>query len=233
MLGRKHSIRAGHHAKRGLGGAVLAVVLGAALAHADGKVSLYTLRMDPSGQDAKQYSRGNWGGGLSATFAVPQVANLIAGTVGFEYVNLLSDDLAMQDPVTLLRVEQQTRQHYARLYLGPEFGPHGDGFLRPHAGANLAAVFYGIHTDVVVPDDVNRENEIRQNLKSENRVAMGYDVNAGLDLQVRGFSLDGGVRFLKSFNVPQQLGPGSVTIHPGYFQFYFGVGVSLWRMMKG
>jgi len=122
---------------------------------------------------------------------------------------LLSETTTTYDSQTLLRVEQQTNQYFGRLYLGPEFGPHGNGTFRPHVGANVALVFYGISTDVVVPDDQNRENEIRQSLRDENRTAFGYDVTLGVDINPwNKVTLDVGARFIKSFNVPQQLGAG-------------------------
>jgi hypothetical protein len=213
--------------------AIAVLLMAAPPSEADGKLSLYGIRMMPSGKDAEDFSRPGWGGGVQVVFPVPQLADLFAGVGGLEYVNLLNATTVIYDSETLLRVEQQTDQYYARLYLGSEFGPHGRGFLRPHVGVDLAASFYGISTDVVVPDDSGRQQEIRQDLRDEDRVAMGYDVNAGVDLNFRNrVSVDAGVKFLKSFNVPQQLGSGSVPISPGYFQIYLGVGISLGTLQK-
>ena len=52
-----------------------------------------------------------------------------------------------------------------------------------------------------------------------------------LDIATR-FNLDGGVRYVKTFNVPQQLGEGSVPINPEYFQVFLGFGVSF-ELMQG
>jgi hypothetical protein len=80
---------------------------------------------------------------------------------------------------------------------------------------------------VVVPDDFNRQNEIRQSLRREGNVIFGSDITLGLDLNFsNGIALDGGVKYIKSFSVPQQLGEGSVYIYPQYFQIYIGVGAS-------
>lgn len=194
----------------------------------EGKVGLHLIRMVPSGADAERFSNPGWGGGAQVTLPMPGVAGMLAGVVGFEYVNLLSETTTTYDPQTLLRVEQQTNQYFGRFYVGPEFGPHGYGTFRPHAGANLALVLYGISTDVVVPDDVNRENEIRQSLRDEHKAALGYDVTLGVDINPwNKVSIDVGARFVKSFNVPQQLGAGSEPIHPGYVQGYLGVAFSL------
>ena len=139
---------------------------------------------------------------------------------------MLDQTTTFQDQLTGLRVEQQTNQDFFRLYLGGRLGPHGHGFFRPHVGAHLALVHYGISTDVVVPDDVNRENEIRQNLRDEGEWGTGWDVSLGSDLNFSDrVAVEGGVRFLKSFGVPQQLGAGSVEVSPGYLEIYFGVGL--------
>jgi hypothetical protein len=194
-------------------------------AHAGGKVAVYGIRMTPLGNDAEQYSRAGWGGGLRVTVPLPRPGHFLAGALGVEYVNLLSETVSFQDRVTGLRVEQQTDQRYIRIIIGAEVGGHGHGFLRPYAALHFAVINYGISTDVVVPDDYNRENEIRQNLSGEDRWVTGFDITAGLDLNVsEHFSIDGGVRFLKTLSLVQQLGEGSVRIHPGYLVVYLGVG---------
>jgi opacity protein-like surface antigen len=194
---------------------------------AAGKVGLYGLRMVPYGTEGEKHSRPGWGGGLHVVAPVPQVGNMAAGVFGFEAINLLSRTVVFQDGLTGLRVEQQSDQYYARLYMGPQIGGHGSGFIRPHAGVNVALVFYTFNTDVVVPNDANRENEIRQNLNSETKAVFGYDLTLGMDLNFSNkIAAEGGVRYLKSFSVPQQLGDGSVKIHPQYFQIYLGIGAS-------
>ncbi|MCI0331565.1 MAG: outer membrane beta-barrel protein [candidate division Zixibacteria bacterium] len=196
-------------------------------AYGEGKVGLYGIRMVPYGTEGEKHSRPGWGGGLNVVAPVPQLGNMLAGTLGFEITNLLSRTVAFQDGLTGLRVYQQSDQNYYRLYLGPQVGGHGNGFVRPHAGLNLALVFYNFKTDVVVPDDDNRELEIRQNLKSETKAVFGYDLSLGMDLNFANkVAVEGGMRYLKSFSVPQQLGEGSVKIHPQYFQIYLGVGAS-------
>ena len=92
-----------------------------------------------------------------------QTHDLLAFAGGAELIRMLGQTTEYRDVQTGLRIEQQTNQDYARIFLGGRFGPHGPGFVRPHIGANLALVVYDISTDVVVPDDIDRENEIRQN----------------------------------------------------------------------
>jgi opacity protein-like surface antigen len=219
-----------------LGLTVVAVVM-LSIGHSDafggGKLGLYGIRMVPRGADAEDYSRPGWGGGFHVVVPVPQLSNVLAGVAGFEIINLLHETVEFHDHVTGLRVEQQTSQDYFRVYLGPQIGGHGNAVLRPHAGLNLALVFYNIGTDVVVPDDYDRENEIRQKLHSEHNTVFGYDVTLGMDLNFSNkVALDSGVRYVKSFSLPQQLGEGSVKVHPQYFQIYFGVGVSFETLKK-
>jgi hypothetical protein len=92
---------------------------------------------------------------------------------------------------------------------------------------NLALILNDFRIDNVVPNDADPENPISQNLKNVTRVVFGYDLAVGLDLNFSNtVALDGGVKYVKSFSVPQQLGADAVKIYPQYFQIYFGVGVS-------
>lgn len=202
----------------------LSLLAFAAPATAGPKLELYGVRMVPTDVDARQYSRPGWGAGVQAVAPLPGTATLLAGVLGVEIVNLLSTTKEFQDPLTGLRVEQQTSQNYGRLFVGTQVGSHGGGFLRPYGGVNVALVYYGIGTDVVVPDDSDRQNEIRQSLGSRDEVAFGWDANAGVDLNFRErWGIDVGVRWLHAYGVPQQLGDGAVTIQPGYVQAKVGV----------
>jgi opacity protein-like surface antigen len=208
---------------------LIAVALVVGIGHpatAGGKLGLYGVRMVPYGDDAEDYSKTAWGGGFHVVVPAPQLANVLAGVAGFEYIDFLSSQIDFQDPVTTLRTEQVTSQDYMRFYLGPQIGGHGNGFLRPHAGINVAVVSYGIKTEVRIPDDYDPDREIRQDLRDERKTVFGYDFTLGLDLNFSNkVAVDGGVRYLKSFSVPQQLGEGSVKVHPQYFQIYLGVAV--------
>ena len=140
----------------------------------------------------------------------------------------MSNTKKFNDPLTGLRVEQQTSRSCMRLYVGGQLGVHGSGVLRPYAGADVAAVLYGISTNVVVPDDTDRRNEIRQNLRAKDATAFGRDADAGIDLNFGDrFSIDAGVRALHAYGVPQQLGAGAVSIQPGYVEHKVGIGIPL------
>jgi hypothetical protein len=194
-------------------------------AFAGGKIGAYGIYMVPRGEDAENYSRPGWGFGFHIVVPAPQLANILAGTAGLEFINLLDKTVQMRDRRTGLLIDQNTNQNYFRLFLGAQVGGHGNAFFRPHAGMNVAMVVYGISTDLIVSDSYTGE-EIVQNVRNESHVVAGYDITLGIDLNFSNkFAIDGGVRYLQSFSVPQQLGEGSEKIHPQYFQIYLGIGL--------
>src|SRR5262249_59076449 len=103
------------------------------------------------------------------------------------------------------------------------------GFVEAYANLARSLVVYGINTDVVVPDDSNRENSINQHLRDQTEAAFGWSAGTGVNLNFGRWGLDGGVRFLKQYGVPQQLGDGAVTIEPSYLQYRLGVSPPLTR----
>jgi hypothetical protein len=204
------------------------LALGNPQAFAQAKVGLYGIRMVPYGSDANSYSRAGWGGGVELVLPFEKSYNILAGTAGLEIVNLLSQEESFQDGTTGLTVNQETDQNYFRLFVGGQIGGHGSGFFRPHIGVNLAMVYYNIRTNLVVPDDYDPDREVRQNIRSEGNAVFGYDLTMGVDLNFSNVvSLDGGVKYIKSFSVPEQLGQGSVKVHPQYFQVYLELGLPL------
>jgi len=211
---------------------ILFISIGFTNTFAGGKVGIYGIYMVPKGVDAENFSRPGFGFGLRAVIPVPQLANILAGTIGFEVINLLNKTVRFRDRTIGLLVDQETSQDYYRLFIGAQVGGHGNGFLRPHAGINIALVYYNISTELVVGDDWTGE-EIVQSVSDEGSVVAGYDITLGIDLNFSNkLAVDGGVRYLQSFSVPQQLGEGSEKIHPQYFQIYLGIGASF-DMIKG
>jgi len=184
---------------------------------------LRVLRMEPQGDDAEDFSDANWGGGLYADIQ-PSGNKFLSFSTGVDIVHMMSQTIEFRDRLTGLRIEQQTRQFFTRFYAGLRLGPQGRGTLRPYVESNLALHYYSITTDVVIPDDRSYEDEIRQNLDREGETAFGFDAGGGLEIRVapRVF-LDFGAKYVKSFEVPQQLGPDSEKISPDYIQMFIGV----------
>ena len=195
-------------------------------AAADGKVSLYLSRMEPANVDASRFTTSSWGGGIAGVLPWPGAHNLIALAGGLEITNMLSESTDIYDPIIRAVLLQETNQSYSRFFLGGRLGPHGPGFLRPHVGANVAVVWYDIATTIEIPNPADPNTPVVRTLDSQTKGTFGYDLNAGIDLNLANkFPVEFGIRWLQGFEVPQQLGEGSVSISPSYYQVYFGVGV--------
>ncbi len=180
--------------------------------------------MRPEGRDAADYSSSGFGGGATFIFPILSSNDMLRMGGGFEFVNLMSRTKELYDPRTRLRTEQNTNQNFLRIYGGLNVGLRGARFLRPYASGNLALNVYTISTTLRIPDDFNSEKTIEQDLGSRTSVVGGFDLTFGLDVNVsQKIALDGGVRFVKSLAVPQQLGEGSVKISPQYFQIFVGI----------
>ncbi len=193
------------------------------------RATFYVLRMDPADASARDFAKPGWGGGADVSLPLPGTQGLLAVVGGVEGASLLSKVKKFQDQLTGLRVEQHTDQSYGRLFVGGELGPHGNGLLEPYANLAIAMVFYGISTNVVVPDDINRQNSINQLLSGQNEVAFGWSAGTGMNLNFGRWGIDGGVRYLKQYGVPQQLGDGAVTVQPSYLQYRLGVSLAISR----
>jgi len=205
-----------------LGACIAATGALAAGSHA----GLHVIRVTPVDDDAKDYADPAWGGNIDGVFVPPGMADVFAFEFGVEGARLDSKTVEFIDRITGLRVEQQTNQDYFRVYMGGRLGHQGHGFLRPYVGASLSMDIFTINTDVVIPDDTARENEIRQNLKSKTEVALGYHFDAGLELNFNDvWYIDVGAKYIESFNVPAQLGADAKTIYPTWVEGYLGAGV--------
>ena len=191
------------------------------------RLTLYGMMMDPTDQAARDYSNPGWGGGVDASCPLTGTEGLLSVIGGLEFASLYSSTKTFHDQTTGLRVEQHTDQMYGRFFLGGELGPHGNGTIQPYGNLALAVVFYGISTDVVIPDDSNLENSINQHLSDHNEAAFGWSAGGGVNLNFGRWGIDSSVRFLKQYGVPQQLGAGAVTIQPSYLQYRVGVSIPI------
>ncbi len=209
--------------------AIALLLLTPAAQAATPRVTIYGQRLDSQDRVAREFVRPGWGGGLDVSWPLPATEGFVSAIGGVELASLYSRTKVFQDRLTGLRVEQHTDQVYGRLFVGGELGPHGNGALQPYANAAVGLVFYGISTTVVVPDDFNRQNDINQVLSDRNEAAFGWSAGTGLNLNLGRWGLDGGVRYLKQYGVPQQLGDGAVTIQPAYLQYRLGVSLAIPR----
>ena len=192
----------------------------------DGKLGVHIVRMDPKGQVTTRHAEPGWGFGVQLTATTRSRSSklldsgLLAGILGIEYVNLQAQEALVIDPGGGPSSVERNDQYIGRLYLGPEIGAHGHGLLRPHAGANLALVFYGISYG---------------DGTGEHKATYGYDVSGGLDFNPwNTVSFDLGARYVQLFGIPSQL--GFITAEPieqAYVQAYLAVGFSLPWLARG
>jgi hypothetical protein len=190
------------------------------------RFSLYGMIMDPTDQAARDFSDPGWGGGVDVSWPVHGTEGMLSVIGGLEAASLYSSVKTFHDQ-SGLRIEQHTDQVYGRVFLGGELGPHGNGTIQPYGNLAVALVIYGISTDVVIPDDTNAQNAINQHLSDHNEAAFGWSAGGGVNFFFGKWGIDGGVRFLKQYGLPQQLGVGAVTIQPSYFQYRLGVSIPI------
>ena len=216
---------------RGLATLALATLASVALAYpalaATPRFTIYGMSMVPSDKEARDYADPGWGGGIDVSWPVTGTEGLLSALIGIEAVSLYSNVKTFQDQTTGLRIEQHTDQVYGRMFLGGELGPHGNGTIQPYGNLALALVIYDISTNVVIPDDSNLQNSINQHLGGHTEAAFGWSAGAGVNLNFGKWGIDGGVRFVKQYGLPQQLGAGAVTIQPSYFQYRVGLSIPI------
>jgi hypothetical protein len=188
-------------------------------AQTQGRVGMNLLYMIPYGSAATDYSNPGVGIGLMAVVPIEPVDQIFAVVGGAEIVSLHMQSKYFQDYAG--EYEQRTTQNYSRFLIGFQIGGYNQEFIRPHGGLNLAIVHYNISTDIIDPDN-NHET-----IAAHGKTIVGCDMTFGLNLNFHNvWDLDFGVRYVKSFGLVQQLGEGSVTVHPEYFQAYIGAGMS-------
>ncbi len=209
--------------------ALSTVVFGPALSHAavKGRVGIHGIYLKPDGDDTETLGDENWGGDIAAVFVPPGLYKNFALSIGLEVVHFGSETIVFREKTTGLRIEQQSSQTMFRIPIGARIGHQGHGSLRPYAGVNFSLNFFNVDTDVVVPDDSDFENEIRQNLSSDTETAAGFDLVLGTELNFSNrWYIDLGVKFIRTFNAPQQLADNLEEINPNYFQVFLGAGVT-------
>ena len=195
----------------------------------DGKLGLHFVYMSPERHEVPPPSPAGWGFGVQLTVPTGPPARL-AGVAGIEYVNLLDESLVLYDPQGRY-VAQRTDQYLGRLYLGAEVGSHGRSAFRPHLGANVALVLYGISSNIEVGGSPGQPVG---NAYGDHKTMFGYDVSAGLDINPwNTVSFDLGARYVKTYGTPQQLGLAAVPVDPVYVQGYLAVAFSLAWLRRG
>ena len=199
--------------------ALLLALLALPAAAATPRVSVYALRMDPGAPLKRGVWNSGYGGGAEVSWPIPRSEGLLALTGGAEVSSLLSGVSTVVDTATGVRFEHHMDQLYGRFFLGGELGPHGEGTVQPYVNLALSTIVYGYFDDV----NVNAGGHSREVVACQHEVGVGWSAGAGVNLDFRRFGVMGGVRYLRQFGTPQQLGDGAVRIEPAYMQYRIGV----------
>jgi hypothetical protein len=193
--------------------------LPAAGATATPRASMYVLRVDPGAPLRRGALNSGYGGGADVTWPIPRSQGLLAVFGGAEAASLLSRTYTLVDTTSGDHAEHHMDQLYGRFYAGAEMGPHADGTLEPYANFAFSSIVYGYYDDVQLTTGGKHE----ELLVAQHEVGVGWAAGAGMNLNFRSFGITGGVRYLRQFGTPRQLGNGTVAIQPAYMQYRLGV----------
>ena len=185
------------------------------------RVALYAMRIDPGAPLKQGAWNSGYGGGADVTWPIPRLQGLFALFGGAECSSLHSGVSTVLDTASGERAEHHMDQLYGRFFIGGELGPHGEGTLEPYANLALSMIAYGYFDDV----QVTAGTASRELLISQHEVGVGWSAGAGVNMNFSRFGVTGGVRYLRQFGTPRQLGNDAVWIEPAYMQYRIGVTV--------
>jgi hypothetical protein len=185
------------------------------------RVAVYAMRIDPGAPLKRGAWNSGYGGGADVSWPIPRTQGLLAVFGGAEVSSFYSGVRTVADTASGEVAEHRMDQLYGRFFFGGELGPHGVGTLEPYANLALSTVVYGYFDDVVL----TAGGASRELLVSQHETGVGWAAGAGVNLNFRRFGLTGGVRYLRQFGTPRQLGNDAVVIEPEYMQYRFGITV--------
>jgi hypothetical protein len=174
--------------------------------------------MYPFNEEARKASEANWGLSAEMEFHLEGVPPAISWAGGLDWVDMLGERAtyfdSYGDPIV-----HELDQNYLRIWFGPRLRSHLDVPVRPYVGINASLIYYNYSSSYFTfPGDE------RVFIDTDWDLALGYGADAGLEIRTApDWSIDFGVKFLGTFGEPRQLSFDSVTIHPSYLLYYFGV----------
>jgi len=215
------------------------------IARAASKTTTYWALMFPEDDTSGDFVRPGWGGGVRHASTLPLTGSMLSVVLGSEGINLQDTSYYYYDADTYTWETQHTDLNYYRLYIGGQIGGQGGFFLRPYVGMSLSLVVYHVSSAIEFQrddsyydyydddyyDDYDDYDDYDQTyylpIGGDIEYGFAYDLSVGLDLNLGNVaSFEGGIRRLKSFDEPRQLGYDAITVHPAYRQYYVGVGLS-------
>jgi hypothetical protein len=183
------------------------------------RASVYATRMDSGAPLRRGPWNSGYGGGAEVSWPIPRVQGLLALLGGAEVSSLYSGRHTVVDTASGDRAEHDMDQLYFRAFVGGELGPHGDGTIEPYANLALSMLVYGYAEDLKLTSGGATKNLY----VSQHEVGVAWAAGAGVNLNFRRFGVTGGVRYLRQFGAPRQLGNGTVVIQPAYVQYRVGI----------
>ena len=183
------------------------------------RAAVYVMRIDPGAPLRQGAWNSGYGGGADVSWPIPRSQGLLALVGGAEVSSLYSGVRTVADTTSGERSEHHMDQLYGRFFVGGELGPHGDGTLEPYANLALSMIVYGFYDDVQISGG-GAPSEL---LVSQHEVGVGWSAGAGVNLNFSRFGFTGGVRYLRQFGAPTQLGNDTVVIRPAYMQYRIGL----------
>ena len=185
------------------------------------RVAVYAMRIDPGVPLRQGAWNSGYGAGADVSWPIARTQGLLAVFGGAEVSSLHSGVHTVVDTTSGDHTRHDMDQLYGRFFFGGELGPHGDGTLEPYANLALSMIVYGYADDV----QISNGGATSELLVSQHEVGVGWSAGAGMNLNFSRFGFTGGVRYLRQFGTPRQLGNDTVLIRPDYMQYRIGLTV--------
>jgi opacity protein-like surface antigen len=186
-----------------------------AMADITQKYSLNYMR--PYNSDAAKVSKGNFGASWEMEFHLEGVPDIISWGAGLDFVDMLGERSTYRDSYGDPYIHELD-QNYFHLWFGPRLRSHNKAPVRPYMGTQLSLILYEYSSSLYIPGldptYIDRDFEF----------ALGYGIHGGVEFRFSpAWSLDLGVKYLKTFGEPRQLSFDSVTVYPSYLLYQIGV----------
>jgi hypothetical protein len=173
--------------------------------------------MHPYNEEARKVSGGDWGAGAEIEFHLKGVPDFISWAGGVDWVEMLGRRTTFRDSGGTPYIHE-INQNYFRFWFGPRWRSHLEVPVRPYIGAQVSLAYYQYSSYLYPPA------EYKELIDRDFDFVLGYGVHGGIELRVAPtWSLDMGIKHLRSFGEPRQLSFDSVTVNPSYVLYFLGV----------
>jgi opacity protein-like surface antigen len=173
--------------------------------------------MRPYNTDAGKIGESNFGASWEMEFHLEGIPDYISWGAGLDWVDMLGERSSFWDSGGTPFVHELD-QNYFLFWFGPRLRSHNQAPLRLYAGAQLALIYYEYSSSLYIPGNDPTP------IESDHDFALGYGLHGGVEFRVApGWSIDLGLKYLKTFGEPRQLSFDSVTVYPSHLLYQIGV----------